>query len=373
MTPPNDIVRVDGNYKVETRSNGQLVLNVNGVLGSAGQDGFVTIYGNLDVKGTTTQLETVNSSIKDNTITLNSGERGTLSGKVSAGTSGIKIARGYGTTSTSATIDNDNIAAYIEWNDNATWNGTGQIGQVNGIFEFRVGTTLNNPRYSAIKVNAIRIDEASASNITGAGPRLNIFGAENKTAVMSVKGTADYASRVLDDDDIPNRKFVIDHINDGPATTPAIVDGNSYVTVFEAGLHPGWSNTEIVGVLNASTPPSVPIAYPVADGTVVFKFSETVAEFQGVQFIGNTIRPIGQDANLVLSTNTASSAIVFASTTLFSSTRVPVPDAGQIGFYNDAAGAGGTGLFYVSSTTTGTVTSDEVVSRRKSLVYSIIF
>jgi len=370
MTTPNDVLRLQGDYRIETRPNGQLVIDVSGGA-LVGGNGSVTILGNLDVKGVTTQIETTNSSIKDNTITLNSGEAGSLSGKVTAGTSGIKIARGY-TSPYSNTLDNDAIAAFIEWNDNAVWNGTGLLGEVKGQFEFRVGPINGSQtKFSAIKVNAIRIDEASASTIGASNaPRLNIFGKENKFAVISVSGTDGYESRVIDDDDIPNRKFVMDKIMTG-GTAASIVDGNSYVTIFEAGYNAPVS--EIVGVLGASSPPSVPITYPVTDGTVVFRISESIVEFKGIQFIDNTIKPVGLNTNLVLSTNTASSAIVLANTTLFSSKDVPVPGPGQIGFYNDTPGAGGTGLYYVSSSTTGTVTSDEVVSIRRSLIYSLIF
>ena len=49
--------------------------------------GTVVINGNLDVKGTQTNIESVNASIKDNTIVLNSGE---LNNFVTLGTSGIK-------------------------------------------------------------------------------------------------------------------------------------------------------------------------------------------------------------------------------------------------------------------------------------------
>jgi hypothetical protein len=68
--------------------------DVNGnVEATTGQSDFndVVIAGNLTVSGTTTTVDTANTTIKDNVITLNEGEAGA---GVTAGTSGIEIDRG---------------------------------------------------------------------------------------------------------------------------------------------------------------------------------------------------------------------------------------------------------------------------------------
>ena len=54
----------------------------------------VTIPGNLTVLGTTTSIETTNTTIKDKTIVLNDGEAGSGVGPSSIGTAGILIDRG---------------------------------------------------------------------------------------------------------------------------------------------------------------------------------------------------------------------------------------------------------------------------------------
>ena len=83
---------VNGDYKIITKSNGEIWLDT-GVL-----QGTVYITGNLDVKGTTTTVESTVVTIKDNTIYLNYGEVGTVNGQgISAslgGQSGISISRG---------------------------------------------------------------------------------------------------------------------------------------------------------------------------------------------------------------------------------------------------------------------------------------
>ena len=376
MPTPNETLRLQGDYKIETRTGGQLVLDVSGgATGPTSGNGKVTILGNLDVRGTTSQIDSSDTSIKDTTLTLNSGEPGSLSGAVTSnsGNSGIKISRGRTNSK-----DNANIAAYLEWNDNAEWTGSGQRNKVKGQFEFRVGLDGSQAQYSAIKINAIRIDENSASTIgagTAAGPRLNIFGVENRFAVMSVFGTASYENQCTDDDDIPNLAKVKQLITNNGNVAPGIRVGKSYLTLFDAYNTPG-AESEAVLVLNATAnPEAIDITTnPVTDGTVAMKITETVAEFNGIRLAGDTISPVSTSSNLVLTTNnTTTSKIILASPTYFQTSGVPTPDAGQVSFYTGEPAAGGTGLFYVSSSTGGTVTNQEVISRKKALIYALIF
>lgn len=375
MAIPNETLRLQGDYKIETRTGGQLVLDVSGgANGPTSGNGKVTILGNLDVRGTTSQIDSSDTNIKDTTLTLNSGEPGSLSGSITTnnGNSGIKISRGRTNSK-----DNANIAAYLEWNDNAEWTGSGQRNKVKGQFEFRVGLDGSQAQYSAIKINAIRIDENSASTIgagTAAGPRLNIFGIENKFAVMSVFGTSSYENQCTDDDDIPNLAKVKQLITNNGNVAPGIRVGKSYLTLFDAYNTPGVES-EAVLVLNATANPNdIDITTnPVTDGIVAMKITETVAEFNGIRLSGNTITPVGANSNLTLATNSTTSKIILASPTYFQTTGVPTPDAGQVSFYTGEPAAGGTGLFYVSSSTSGTVTNQEVISRKKALIYALIF
>jgi hypothetical protein len=376
MPTPNETLRLQGDYKIETQTGGQLVLDVSGgATGPTSGNGKVTILGNLDVRGTTSQIDSSDTSIKDTTLTLNSGEPGSLSGAVTSnnGNSGIKISRGRTNSK-----DNANIAAYLEWNDDAEWTGSGQRNKVKGQFEFRVGLDGSQAQYSAIKINAIRIDENSASTIgagTAAGPRLNIFGVENRFAVISVFGTSSYENQCTDDDDIPNLAKVKQLIRTNGNVAPGIRVGKSYLTLFDAYNTPG-AESEAILVLNATAgPEAIDITTnPVTDGTVAMKITETVAEFNGIRLAGNTVSPVSTSSNLVLATNNSTtSKIILTSPTYFQTSGVPTPDAGQVSFYTGEPAAGGTGLFYVSSSTGGTVTNQEVISRKKALIYALIF
>ena len=82
------IVRVSGDYQVQTKNGGILLDALNdGFVGNrSATPGAVTVYGNLDVLGNTTYIESTNTNVLDNVLFLNAGE---TNGYVSAGISGI--------------------------------------------------------------------------------------------------------------------------------------------------------------------------------------------------------------------------------------------------------------------------------------------
>jgi hypothetical protein len=369
-----DVLRVQGDYRIITAQAGTITLDTSIDAGSGVTTGTVVITGDLLVRGatqfgvSTTVVEDTN--VTDRVVTLNFGEtggsiqnRGNITGD---GYSGIKIARG------NVAIPNRNdYAAFIEWNDNATWQGTGAVSNVEGLFEFRVGKT--NPSYSAIKINAIRIDPNSAPTAgagAGQGPRLNIFGSDNPTAVMSVAGTNNYAARVTDPDDIPNKQYVDDLIIGGPDTVENLVVGKSYVKIIDS-FTDAFPST-ILAVLDGDPTQPKTVSTATLTGTTVMRLTESVAQFTGIQFVDNEILPTRQDTDLRLAAD-GTGQIVLAAPLLFENSTVPRPDVGQTGIYVGNPGGGGTGVYFVSSSTLGVVTSDEFVSRKKALIYSLIF
>jgi hypothetical protein len=379
-----DVLRLQGNYLVQSSLAGQITLDTTAganITGASNSTGTVVVTGNLVVYGDTTFGSVTNNvvenmNITDNLITLNSGELATSYplGRVTAGGgySGIKIARGK-----AGAIDSDSLAAFIEWNDrdDSHWQGFGAIQTIQGLFEFRVGKT-GRPQYGGIKINAIRIDENSAAtNTTGAGqgPRLSIFGSDNPTSVISVKGTNNYEDRVTDDDDIPNKAYVDLQLNNAQAEARAIVIGNTYLTVTDSSVDS--VDSSIIAVLNGA--PDMIDGIPnertnVTTGTVVMRLTENIAAFQGVQFVGNQIAATGVNSNLVLTTN-GTGQIILDAPLLFTSGNIPTPAAGETGLYVGTKGGGGTGVFFIQTDLQGDTTQDEFVSRKKALIYSIIF
>jgi hypothetical protein len=244
------------------------------------------------------------------------------------------------------------------------------VSNVEGLFEFRVGKT--NPSYSAIKINAIRIDPASAPTAgagAGQGPRLNIFGSDNPTAVISVAGTNNYAARVTDPDDIPNKQYVDDILTGTTDTVENLVVGKSYVKIIDQ-----FSNgypSEIIGVLDGDPTQSKTPSSSLT-GTVVLRISETSAQINKIQFVDNEILPAAADTDLRLSAD-GTGQVVIAAPLIFEAATVPRPNLGQTGLYVAQPGGGGTGVYFVNSSTLGVVTTDEFTSRKKALIYALIF
>lgn len=369
-----DVLRLQGDYLIVTKSvsgrsaGGALTLDVGGQQLTQTNTGTVYINGDLVVTGNTvfgnvSSVVVEDTRITDNILTLNSGESSNaLTGAVTRGTSGIKISRGK------LGQDLDQFAAFLEWNDTKSWQGTGAISNIQGIWEFRVGKT-GRPQYSAIKVNAIRIDEPSASTAgagAGQGARLNFFGSDNPTAVISVSGTNNYESRVTDPDDIPNKAYVDNLLVTIQPTANKLVVGNSYATLKDT--YNDGITSEFFVVLDGD--PSERLT--VTTGTVALRLTPNVAQFSGVQFIGNEISPIGLNESLLLTAN-GTGQIVLQAPILFETGGVPVPDLGETGLYVAEPGGGGTGVYFISKDNLGNDTTDEFTSRKKALVYAIIF
>jgi hypothetical protein len=81
----------------------------------------VIITGNLSVRGTSTSIETTNSLVTDNIITLNSGFLGTNLTDFVGLTSGIEVNRG--TRPTVGLRWNENLSRWELTTDGTNWNG----------------------------------------------------------------------------------------------------------------------------------------------------------------------------------------------------------------------------------------------------------
>jgi hypothetical protein len=145
-----------------------------------------------------------------------------------------------------------------------------------------------------------------------------------------------------------------------------LVVGNSYATIKD--LSNDGVTSEFFVVLNGDPAERV----TVTTGTTALRLTPNLAQFQGVQFIANEISPIGANQNLQLTAN-GTGQIVFNAPILFETGGIPNPDLGQTGLYVATPGGGGTGVFFTSKDNLGVTTSDEFTSRKKALVYAIIF
>ncbi len=337
---PTDVLKVSGDYLLDA-GNGNITLNVT----NTATTGTVTILGNLNVIGTSTNIASVNSLITDNVIVINSGE--TAAPGITLDTAGILISRGLNNSPTAAAsiLYNESIASGY-WTDD--------IGRTRkGIFEFKVATTG-----SAIRVNAIRIDASTST--------LSILGADAPYSMINVKGQINYDQRVIDDNDIPNKKYVDQTLIAGTTSTRRIAANGTILKVQD----------------NTIRPTSDPAYNPVdtitgtlgTESNVVLQLAGTQALIQGITFTAGNRISTTTATDLTLHTANGFAVEISEAIKLDKSstgTWAAITDVNTI-YYTGIQGGGGTGLYYVNKQNDIT-NSDELVSRRRAIIYGIIF
>jgi len=335
---PTDVLKLSGDYLLDA-SNGNVTIDVT----NASTTGTVTIIGNLDVVGVNTNLQTINSEIQDNILILNSGE--TANYGITLNTAGILISRGNNNDpSQAATIIYDETPGGSgQWTDNG-----GNIHA--GLFKFSsagAGT--------AIQTNAIRIDTNTTST-------LNILGAEGGSAMINVKGQSNYASRVVDPDDIPNKQYVDNALYAGTIFAKRIQVGNTFMKITDNSVQftdpPNYGPNRIFAALGTST-------------NEVFSLEGNTAVIQGITIDNSIISANNTATDLVLQPPVGYGVVINEALKIgeiTSSTVITAQANVDTLYYTANPGGGGTGLYYVN-----TNQSDELVSRRKAIIYGIIF
>lgn len=337
-----DVLKVPGDYILKTAPGGTMTVDL-------ATTGTMIINGNLQIKGTETVTSATNVSVKDNIIVINSGETypDTHSGEfgITLGTAGIVIARGNN--------DSQADAATIIYNQSGT-GGSWTDGLGNtfpGVFEFKVGSGN-----SAVMTGAIRLNPASTST-------LNLLGAESGNAIINVKGQTDYHTRVVDDDDIPNKRYVDEALYAGTDIAKQLL----------------VLGTTLKAQDNAVTPISDPYYNPVSrivgtlstTSNVVFELYGTSARIQGITVNDATISNNSTSTDLILQPLTGNYVAIREGMklgTIDTGTVVTADGNNSTIYYTGNPGGGGTGIYYVNSDA-----SDELVSRRRAIIYGIIF
>ena len=232
------------------------------------------------------------------------------------------------------------------YRDNILWTNSFNTA-TQGLFEFASSSTI-----SAIMVNAIRIDPATTN--------LNILGTENPNSVIDVIGTVDYETRVLHDDDIPNKKYVDLAVYTGTDAAKRIVVGDTFMRIADDSVpfsDPYYgSSSKIWATINTET-------------NVVFRLEGTEAQLQGLTINGSTIQVNSSTQDLILQPQLGQAVLIESPVILAKVITPPVAVANQTAlYYSGVSKGGGTGIFYVN-----TNQSDELVSRRRAIIYGIIF
>lgn len=362
---------IDGSYRVVVADDARIVLDV----GSGGrQDGEGTVYitGDLVVQGVTTTIETINTTIEDNIIEINKGE------------SGVGVTRDSGTAG--LRIDRGNIQdAFWVFDESIAWSSpTGVTYQ--GTFK---------PSYTDGKILGIQTPNITTdgSDLLLLGPYATSGGIQANPGLIRVAGEdgSPYLTKINatktpgdptsspDGDIIPNVSFVTDYVQ--------TFFNNTVPNRIESGIIPDaitsvrvFDNSEDGGISNVVLS---------VDGNAVQENFANYVEMYGLIIedtdLGTEIKTSSTSSqNLILGATGVGSVVIEDNLRISRighegddrlEPAAPVGDEGTI-IYSDHSGAGATGLYFVNTkivTNAGDEQRDELISRNRALVYSMLF
>jgi len=330
--------QVNGDYNIKAGEGATIKLDTGVGVGE------VRITGNLVVDGDTLTVSAENLNVQDNIITVNYGEEGE---GVTLRYSGLEVARG--------TLSNSSFI----WDENDdSWN-------------LKTGAGYDTSR---LRVTEILTNADTVNPTTSRTGDLTLIG--TGTGVVSVKGTVAYELSVTDNDDIPNKAYVDNAIQTNP--TFQILRGDSRTVAFDidSPIAP-----ELFPIGPYYVQPAESVVAVVVNDNIVAQFFGNRAQLSGVTFFTEdptpdnplipdaaVIQTINTNANIKLETN-GTGKVQFTYAAQFDNIgTTPASVANTSLLYGGNVGVGTTGLYY-----TNTVKTDELISKSKALVFSMIF
>lgn len=311
-------------YRVKVQSGGTITLDV-GV-----SPGVVVITGDLNVKGTTTTVESTNTTIKDNIITVNYGETNDY---VTLGTAGLRIDRG------DAQNPGNNNDALLIFDESVDHYDPIALTSIPGTFVIKTADdTLSGMQVASIST----------------GNNDLVFDMQNGAYKIRIANSVGYEAYVTDDNDIPNKKWIEDYV----AATGgyADVDNFHYLLAPFQTRGQAYNNNIQFTVMNALRAQITQYGLNI-DSTNIYQ---------------NEIKTItGSSNNLLLSadTNIVEMDAVFQ---LNDTGLSPTAITGKTKIYTVDSDSnihtGRTGIFF-----TNLGNSDELVSKNRSLLFSMLF
>jgi hypothetical protein len=340
-------LRVNGDYNIKTADGAKIILDT----GPAASGGEVRVTGDLVVEGQTLSVAATNLNITDNIITLNNGETGA---GVTLIYSGIQIDRG--------SLSETNLL-YDETTD--SWilaNGTAP-----GPFNF----DESNLRLRRILTNSSTDD--GDLTLIGSG-----------TGVVKVIGTDTYEAQVTHDDDIPNKKYVDDAIQNNPTfqiVAPQTQD--TKVVIADKEITPNLaSEPGSLAYLTATTGFSTfgeSAVSIIVDNNLITQFYSNRMEIGDLEIGG------GPDRNEITSRASITNENIYIRTQgtgkLQTNYAMQLEKIGVTPSYvsNNALlyaaepGIGTTGIWFVNDSSEAAKRNGELISKNKALVFSMLF
>ena len=346
-------LRVNGDYNIRAGDGAKITLDT----GPVASGGSVRVTGNLVVEGDTFNISTTNLSIEDNIISLNNGEVGP---GVSLGYSGIEIDRG---DTSSVTPQNNASFLYDESTD--SW--ILAHGSAPGPFNF--------------DASRLRLKQILTNSTTDSGD-LTLIG--TGTGVVKVLGTINYEDQVTEDDDIPNKKFVDDAIqNNHTFQIVAPQAQDTRVVIADKDISPNLAGT--AGSLAYFTATTSYNTFGESAVSVIVD-NALVGQFYANRFeVGDLEIGGGLDRNEITSRGGITNENIFVRTQGTGKLHtnyamqfekigtVPSYVSNNVLVYAADPGTGTSGIYFVNDGAEAARQNGELISKNRALVFSMLF
>jgi hypothetical protein len=355
-------LNIDGDYKLSVTSGGTITLNTGSSVGT------VIITGDLEVQGTTTTIDTATLVIEDRVITINRNGFD-VSGKVSD-VGGQRVA--------GIEVDRGSSDAYWVFDDNITTQAPGA-----GAWVGRIGNAGASGQVVGIRTTSI--------NTAGA----DLFLINQGTGIVTVQGTSAYQEQLFEYTGATGSRVVnfdaptVVKKPDGLVNAKGLQD---YINAFFTGqfqdtIESGTTSPTFVSARDAEVYGGESQIKLVIDNAEVGTFYNDRIDLQHLRITDTTIEVTSDNADLILSAPGPGSVKIDDTLIL-----TPIPHTGDAGpgfpfngldpdtanpdspttgikLYAKSEGPAGTSLFFVNSDDT----KDEFVSKKKSILFSMIF
>ena len=339
--------KVNGDYNIKTAEGAKITLDT----GPAASGGSVRVTGDLVVEGQTLTVEALNLNISDNIITLNYGETGV---GVTLTYSGLEVERG--SLSNSSLLYEETADTWLIANNSAP-----------GPFNY----DESNLRLRRIYTNSTTDD--GDLTLIGTG-----------TGVVKVFGTTNYETQVTHDDDLPNKKYVDDAIQNNPTfQIVAPQSQDTRVVIADKEITPNLAATPgSLAYFTATTTHSTfgeSAVSIIVDNALVGQFYSNRLE------IGDLEIGAGPDRNEITSRASITNENIFIRTQgtgklqtnyaiqLEKTGTVPTYVADNVLIYGDTPGVGTSGIWFVNDSAEAAKQNGELISKNRALVFSMLF
>jgi hypothetical protein len=354
------IVKVsNGDYNIQVQPGGNIILDTTGTAvgrDASGQYGNIVIWGNLDVKGVTTTIESVNTVVNDNILTINTGVSGAGTPSSLSYQAGLAISRG-----TDPTAD-------IFFNEQVTHYDASTAAEVSGTFFLKTGTSL-----SGLQLRTITTDTSGdlafdlqggtkALAIVNSGGTIGVSGHNLANDAVNYAGTP---GTTLQPYHIPNVQWNYSYIYSTLTPNTVTPAGYALVASIQYPLNSGTPYAEIVATGSSGSSGQLQFSVNSIEQGYFSTLGLTVGN---VRTYGDTITDISSN-NLTLSA-TSNVVEISAVAQLDNQTTALSYVSGATKLYSSATiGPGNTGVYVTNSTVQ---TPDELISRKRAVLLSIL-